>query len=244
MNPRFKQIAVTLAALATIGLTLSLGQWQLRRAAEKMALQSAIESQGSKSALDAVALRQTSDPLALVHQPTRLRGSWVTDATVFLDNRQMNARVGFFVLTPMLLEGGGAVLVQRGWVPRNFEKRTELPAVHTPQGLVDIAGRIAPPPSKLYEPGTAATGTIRQNLDMDQFRRETGLPLMPVTVLQTGVTGDGLQREWPVINVGVDKHYGYAFQWFAIAVLVVALTLWFQFIRPYYQRSQEPQDHV
>ena len=59
-----------------------------------------------------------------------------------------------------------------------------------------------------------------------------------------GAPSEGLRRAWPAVNVGVDKHYGYAFQWFALAALVAALTLWFQIIRPMYQRPQQPNRHV
>jgi surfeit locus 1 family protein len=232
-----------------VALTSSLGLWQLRRAAEKLALQTTIERQGAKAPLTTAQLRGAADLLPLVHQRVYLRGTWAAAATVFLDNRQMDAKVGFFVLTPLVLEGGGAVLVQRGWAPRNFTDRNTLPKVETPGGVVDVEGRIALPPSKLFEPGPAATGTIRQNLDLAQLKTETGLPLLAVSVLQLGEPSEGLQRVWPAVNLGVDKHYGYAFQWFALAALVAALTLWFQFIRPHYIRPQnlrstEPQDHV
>ena len=244
MNPRSRLVALLVGAVLTVVLTTSLGFWQLRRAAEKIALQESIERQGVKTPLTAVQLREASDSLLLVHQPVQLRGTWAVASTVFLDNRQMDAKVGFFVFTPLVLEGGGAVLVQRGWVPRNFESRSQLPPIETPSGLVDVAGRIALPPSKLFEPGTVAAGTIRQNLDIVQFSTETGLPLMAVTVLQSGSPSEGLLRAWPNIKLGVDKHYGYAFQWFALAALVAALTLWFQIVRPFYQRSNKPNRHV
>lgn len=244
MNPRIRLLALLVGAVLTVALTMSLGFWQLRRAAEKIALQEAMDRQGAKTPVAATQLRQAADPVPLVHQRVHLRGNWVVASTVFLDNRQMDAKVGFFVLTPLVLEGGGAVLVQRGWVPRNFVNRTELPQVETPSGVVELEGRIALPPSKLFEPGTAAAGTIRQNLNLVQFRVETGLPLMAVTVLQSGAPSEGLRREWPAVNLGVDKHYGYAFQWFALAALVAALALWFQIIRPLYQRSHQPNRHV
>jgi surfeit locus 1 family protein len=240
VNPRIRLLALVIGAVFMVFVTTSLGFWQLRRAAEKIALQEAMEGQGLKAPLSALQLKQTVDPVTLVHQRVRLRGTWAAASTVFLDNRQMDAKVGFFVLTPLVLEGGGAVLVQRGWAPRNFESRTQLPPVDTPAGLVDIEGRIALPPSKLFEPGAAVAGTIRQNLDLVQFQKETGLPLIAVTVLQTGAPSEGLRRDWPAVQLGVDKHYGYAFQWFALAALVAALTLWFQIIRPFYLRSPEP----
>ena len=244
MNPKVRLVALLIAALLTVALTTSLGFWQLRRAAEKITLQDTMDGQAAKTPLTTAQLREAADAVRLVHQRVQLRGTWAAAHTVFLDNRQMDAKVGFFVLTPLVLEGGGAVLVQRGWAPRNFENRSQLPPVETPFGVVNLEGRIGLPPSKLFEPGAAAAGTIRQNLDLTQFRTETGLPLMAVTVLQSGEPSEGLRRAWPAVNVGVDKHYGYAFQWFALAALVAALTLWFQIIRPMYQRPQQPNRHV
>ena len=245
MNARLRFGLVTIAAVLAIALTLALGRWQLSRAAEKEALQAAIESQGSKSALDDSAVLAVADPQTLVHQPARLRGHWVQDATVFLDNRQMGARVGFFVMTPLLLEGSNAALVvQRGWIPRNFEKRTDLPQIETPSGVVEVEGRIAPPPSKLYEPGTPGTGAIRQNLDLAQFRAQTRLPLMAITLQQRGAASEGLLRDWPAVNLGVDKHYGYALQWFGLAALVAGLYFWFGIFRRFIHRPKDTASHV
>jgi surfeit locus 1 family protein len=222
-----------------------MGRWQLSRAVQKLDLQAAMDAQGAKTAVDAAALRAVSDWTPLLHHRARLRGRWVPGSTVFLDNRQMNARVGFYVLTPFILEGSAGVLVvQRGWVPRNFEDRARLPVVTTPTGVVEIEGRIAPAPSQLYEPGSPASGTIRQNLDLAQFRAETVLPLAPMTLQQTGAPSEGLLRDWPTVNLGVDKHYGYAFQWFGLAALIAGLYVWFQMLRPFFQRRHKPTTHA
>jgi surfeit locus 1 family protein len=152
--------------------------------------------------------------------------------TVFLDNRPMNGKSGFIVLTPMLLENSGtAVLVQRGWSPRNFIDRAQVPQVPTPDGVIELAGRIAPPPSKLYDFDASQAGVIRQNLDMAQFSREIGRPLAVVSVQQSGPSDAGLLHDWPRVNVGVEKHYGYAFQWFALGGLIALLYGWFQIVR-------------
>ena len=245
MNLRLRFAMLTMAAVLAAGLTASLGMWQLSRASQKQLLQAALSTQSSKAVLDGRELHAAATPLQLVHQRARLTGRWVQDKTVFLDNRQMDARVGFFVLTPFVLEDpGGVILVQRGWAPRNFENRTRLPTVDTPVGRVEIEGRIAPPPAKLYELSGAPLGAIRQNLDLVQFQVETGLPLLPITLLQTGAASEGLLREWPAVNVGVDKHYGYAFQWFGLSTLIVGLYLWFQIFRRFIYRSKDPASHV
>jgi surfeit locus 1 family protein len=153
---------------------------------------------------------------------------------VYLDNRPMSGKTGFVVVTPLVLDGSSqAILVQRGWVPRNFADRTRLPDVSTPSGTVTVEGRIAPPPSRLYEFTGIESGRIRQNLDVPAFRAETGLPLLEVSLLQTGAASEGLLREWAAPNLGVDKHYGYAFQWFGLCALVIILYGWFQLVLPF-----------
>ena len=163
-----------------------------------------------------------------------LRGTWDARRTIFLDNRQMRGTPGFHVVTPLKLEGTDRhVLVQRGWAPRDFARRENLPPVQTPTGLVEIRGRIAPPPARLYELGPAGAGPIRQNLDIAAFRAETGLQLAEVSVLQTApAASEGLLRDWPRPASGSGKNYGYAFQWWALSALIAILYVWFQFIAP------------
>lgn len=229
MSGRLRFWVIAITAMAAIVITLSLGRWQLSRAAQKENLQAAIEAQGLRASLDNSALTGLTDASTAIHRVAVLRGTWVTARTVFLDNRQMNAKPGFYVLTPLQLEGtASTVLVQRGWVARNFMDRNSVPSVDTTSGIVSVVGRIAPPPSKLYELGDTGRGLIRQNLDLAQFRKETGLPLLPVSIQQTAAPSEGLLRDWPSVGHGADKNYGYAFQWFGLSALIAILYVWFQ----------------
>ena len=245
MNARSRFAWVTLATLLGFVLTMSLGRWQLNRAAEKQALQAEMDAQGSKLFVDAGMLLASKDLATLVQQHALLRGHWAENQTVYLDNRQMNAKVGFFVITPLVLDATQQVIVvQRGWVPRNFIERDKLPVIETPKGPVQVEGRIAPLPSKLFDPGKAAPAAIRQNLDLEQYRAQTGLPLLPVMLQQTGGPSDGLLREWPAVNLGVEKHYGYALQWFGMGALIAFLYLWFQILKPYFHRTKDSNPHA
>ena len=224
-----KRILIALAAAVAIAATIALGFWQWGRGAQKTALHEAMARQETLPAVGAEAL---SDPLAL-HRPVVLRGTWIADRTIWLDNRQMNAVPGFYVVTPLRLEGSNTVvLVQRGWAPRNFTRREALPALTTPAGPVEVRGRLAPPPAKLYAFDADELGPIRQNLDLGRFRAETGLPLAPLSVQQTGAASEGLLRQWPQAGSGAEKNYGYAFQWWAIAALIAILSAWFQHLLP------------
>jgi surfeit locus 1 family protein len=215
---------VTGAAVAGVAATLALGAWQMSRAAQKLALHAAIEQRQALPPVPQQKLLASRDPAALLHRAVVLRGHWVANRTVFLDNRQMQAKVGFYVVTPLRLEGSDrAVLVERGWVQRNFLERDKLPAVATPEAAVEL---------RVYEFAGAAPGPIRQNLDLAQFRAETGLPLLDFAVQQTGGPSDGLLRDWPEPASGVATNYGYAAQWWALSILIAILYVWFQFIAP------------
>ena len=233
---RLRFVGILLAAVLSVALTSSLGLWQLRRAAQKEAWQTQMAQRVEMAVMDGATLGQAQDNAdnraGLIHRRVKLQGQWLADSTWFLDNRQMNARVGFYVVTPLRLTASNAViLVQRGWAPRHFTERTQLPEVSTPPGEVAIEGRIALAPSKLYELGDSGHGPIRQNLDLASLRAETGWPLLEVTVVQTGAASEGLLREWPQPASGVEKHHGYAFQWFGLSALITLLYVWFQIVR-------------
>ncbi|RZL60911.1 MAG: SURF1 family protein [Variovorax sp.] len=265
MPARWRFGVVTTMAVLALAATVSLGRWQLDRAAYKEALQADIDAQKQRPPLDQADFLAMDKPADAVNRTVRLRGLWLAPQTVYLDNRQMHGVPGFYVLTPLALEGSEeTVMVQRGWLQRNFAERTQLAPVDTPAGLVEVTGRIAPPPSQLLQIGRASpaasaptgpaapaqaeadvaaalppdglvgSSPIRQNLDLAAFRTETALPLRTdVSIQQTGAASEGLKRDWPAPALGVEKHYGYAFQWFGLAALVIVLYVWFQVIAPF-----------
>ena len=250
MTSRRARVVVLLAALLGVGLTARLGWWQLDRAAEKSQLQARVDQRGVMPPLPAAQLARRSDQaIEQQHRRIVLLGRWLPEHTVYLENRQMNGRPGFFVVTPLVLAPGDAVLVQRGWMPRDFMERSRLQPLPTPEGEVSVQGRVAAWPSKLFDfsagASASARGAIRQNVDMDELARATGLALRPLSIQQTddavggSVTpADGLLRLWPVVNLDTSKHHGYAFQWFALSALIAGLYAWFEWIRPRYAKQQ------
>lgn len=243
VQPRFWFIS--LAALVVVVAGLLLGRWQLSRAAQKEALQASIVAQAALPSLiqrDVLALNLAATPSAysqpdLLDRTLTLQGVWLPKYTVYLDNRQMNNKQGFFVLMPLQLASSDrVVLVQRGWVQRDFTNRERLPVLTTPEGSVRITGRIALGPAHLLELGgaqravVAALSRIRQNLNLSSYQSEIQLPLWDHLLLQTDATADGLLRDWAMPSFGIEKHYGYAFQWFGLSALMAILYVWFQLV--------------
>jgi surfeit locus 1 family protein len=232
------RLAWGVAALAFATLTCTAGVWQLSRAHRKLAFEAQVAERGAMPPLPAGQLAR--DAAAGELQAQRhivLTGEWDAPHTIYLMNRSMDERSGFYVTTPLRLPDGTAVLVQRGWIARDDADPTKAPPVATPPGPVTVRGHVAPWPSHWIELGHLSKGAVRQNLELAPFSAESGLALRPVTVAedaQAGNASDGLRRDWPAPTAGVSiaTHYGYAFQWFAMAATVLVLYVFFQFIRP------------
>jgi surfeit locus 1 family protein len=231
---------ISAVALALVIVGLRLGFWQLDRAAQKQAIVSGMALKAGLNPLDNLGLIALApEPLKELHRTVVLRGRWLPKHTVYLDNRQMNGLVGYYVITPLqLVDRDGqptnhVVVVQRGWAPRDFLDRTNLPAIDTPLDNVVVEGRLAPPPSQLYSWASTEEGALRQNLEWARYGNEVGLPLVPYSVMALGDPSEGLKRDWPQVDAKIHTHYGYAAQWFALTLLIAGLYIWFQWIAPY-----------
>ena len=219
--------ALLLAAAACAG-GIALGNWQAGRAQQKRALGVQLER-----ALQAPPTEITSemvvDPDTTAMKHVRARGRFVGEHTVLLDNKLRNGRPGYEVLTPLRLNGTH-VLVNRGWVPA-ARTRDVLPSVPLPAGEVTIAGLALARLPQAFAAGPAGSGPVRQNLDLDRYATETRLRMQPIVIEQHSDTPDGLLREWPRPDSGIDKHRSYALQWYSLAALAVLLFVVLSFRR-------------
>ena len=214
------------AALVGIAVTIALGNWQLRRAAEKIATEQAWEAARQAAPAD---LRDTSDLAGVAAQlprRVRVRGTFEHERTVWLDNRALQGRAGFLVVTPLRVQATQArVLVNRGWAARDPVDRTHLPPVGRPEGVVEIEGMALQGVPRAFEFTHSDSGAIRQNLDVEELRKEIGAPVAEFVVQQTSTLEDALDRHWLPPAAGVDRHRGYAFQWFALAALLAVIVV-------------------
>jgi surfeit locus 1 family protein len=119
------------------------------------------------------------------------------------------------------------VLVNRGWVVADAD-RTKLPSIATPDGQVTVSGTATTALQKTLELSKeVVSGPVWANLDPTRYAAVTGLAVQPVMILQQDDVNDGLVRKWTRPDSGSAKNWGYAFQWFsmALAVLIIYLVL-------------------
>jgi surfeit locus 1 family protein len=212
--------AFSLAAIACI-VFVSLGSWQSRRAAEKRELGAALDLAAEAAPVELPARD-------VIHKRVAARGTFLPERTVLLDNKLRRGRPGYEVVTPLRL-ADSSVLVNRGWMPAPPSRDT-VPAVRTPSGEVRVEGIALERIPHALSAG-AASGRVRQNLDIAAFGAETGLRLLPLVLEQHSDLDDGLVRDWPRPDLGVEKHESYSLQWYSFAALAVALALILSFRR-------------
>ena len=212
----------TLAALFFAALTFWLGQWQLGRAEEKRALQAAYDAAAE---LPVAELATLPMPPAR-YTRARVSGHLDDDHRIYLDNRVHQGRAGYHVITP-LLHTDGVVLVNRGWLPRGSDRAAPPPVAREP-GVVTLQGLLVPARSRYLElSARSVEGRVWQNLDLDRFRAGYRAELPDLMLLQTSDSTDGLVRDWPRPDAGVERHLGYAGQWFSLTAAIAALYVYY-----------------
>ena len=213
--------ASSLAAAAFIALTVALGNWQTRRAEEKLEAGRVLDEAARGPALQVPPARV--DAAAFERRRVAARGTFVARDTLFLDNKVMHGAAGYHVVTPLKLESGGMhILVNRGWIAAG--ERSRLPEVPTPEGVQTIEGTAVVPGSRILELAPEdASGPRRQNLVLAREEKRLGLELQPFVIEQTSEARDGLVRTWERPDSGVERHRGYALQWYSFAALAAAL---------------------
>jgi surfeit locus 1 family protein len=161
----------------------------------------------------------------IVFRRVSLRGEYVREWPLYLDNRPMHGVAGFYVLMPFKIEGSDQhVLLVRGWQPRNPANRTQMPLLKTPEEVIQLEGVIRPGMDKVMQLGASEAykpGVILQNLDIADGARQMGFRMPEFVLNQTTDTADGLLRDWTLPSVGADKNRAYAFQWYALSLMAV-----------------------
>jgi surfeit locus 1 family protein len=224
------------AAVIGIAITASLGNWQLNRAAEKRELKARADAYAAQPPIHVSA---AEIPVAdIAQRRVEARGMFDPRYAVYIDNRLYRGMPGYHVIMPLELAGGARyVLVNRGWIARPLDRR-DPPRVSTPQGEVTVEGTASLPSARVLELSEHVTeGRIWQNLTLERYREVMPIAIQPFVVLQDRAPEDGLVREWAPADFGIDKHYGYAFQWFGLAATIAIFYAVTQFRR---SRAQTP----
>lgn len=240
----------TLLMLLAVGVMIRLGIWQLDRLAGRRAFNQHVRLMQAANPLD---LNAVTDPSALTGMEYRAAfasGVYDFDSQIALRNQYWGdpegiAEYGYHLFTPLILEDGRAVLVDRGWIPADYADPAswsafdDAPAASV-TGILRLflaegeMGGGVPDPA----PAPGETRRVWNFLDLDLLQLQIPSPLLPVYLQQAPAEAEQSlpYKALPELELTEGPHLGYALQWFFYAGLVF-------FGYPVYLRKQSQASH-
>ncbi len=215
-TPRWQMCAITLITLLVF---TRLGFWQLQRADEKKQMLLAHHTLRKQSPI----LWKTTDALPAQYQQIQLQGRFLPQ-TLLLDNQHHQHQFGYHVIAPLVLANGHVLLIDQGWLSGDVTRR-RLPKIEVQTGLISLRGS-AYYPSENWHLGQVfekehANLVVIELLDtklIGQFLHKSVYPF--IIRLDKDDKSIGYVREWPTVAMPPERHYAYAVQWFAMALVV------------------------
>lgn len=238
MRPFRPGLVPTLVVLALLPVLIGLGLWQLGRANEKRVLLAVYAEREAAAPVAGAQLLGDTDP---AYRRVQLHGRFDPQHSVLLDSRMRDGHAGVELLQPFLDEPSGRWwLVNRGWLP--WPDRRVSVAFDTPDYPQDVTAwvYIAPGASFLLRAdapdgdwprllNSVDAARVWEQLARDGYAHELRLEPGP----------DSYRVDWPVVALGPEKHLGYAVQWFALALALFALYLYFG----WHHHNKKEKDH-
>lgn len=217
----------TLAMLLAVAMCIKLGLWQHHKAEVKQALQTQLDQRLQEAP---VALpEKIADLEAWRYRRVKARGTYDTRYQILLDNQVEREAAGYHVVTPLQLENGVRVLVNRGWIAAPAD-HGKVPQVVTPGGMLEVEGTVWLPPDKFFAleptPASEQWHQVWQNMDMKRYARSVPFAVQPFAIRLDAKSGaGGFVRDWPRPAERIEMHVGYAYQWFGFALAFMVIYL-------------------
>lgn len=224
---------LSIFTLLLFPVLISLGNWQLSREQEKLALQ------------EVYALRQAAPPISIVklnrqndiqYMRLQLRGQYDNEHSFLLDNKVNVGQVGFDVITPFYADTNELFFINRGWAAQG-QYRSDYPVIEPVVGMVNLNAAVYVPVGRQVMLGVDAESSswprLIQSLEPVQMMQQLnvagtaqGFEYFPYS-LRLAENAPGVQvRNWPLISTSPEKHRGYAVQWFLMAAVLLLLYFW------------------
>jgi len=226
---KFSLFSIVLYLLLVV-LLLSLGFWQLGRAEQKEVL---LRQQNSSSQVAVLKLTKGIDLNTTRYRKATITGHYDSAKQYLIDNQILNGRVGYYVMTPFMVDGlKVAVLVNRGWILLNKDRRV-LPELTIDSSELTITGRINHFPVvgiKLAgaEIPTEGWPSVVQVVDSKVLSKKLGYELLPFQIELDKNMSHGYERDWKKKQfMPPEKHVAYAVQWFGLALTLTVLFIGF-----------------
>jgi cytochrome oxidase assembly protein ShyY1 len=218
--------------VALVATMIALGFWQLRRLDEKSTYKHLVEARQEQPVVEVTDLLPVDAAVddeavdAVLYRSVRSTGTYADDDTVVVENRTLNGAPGGWVLTPLRLDDGPVVIVNRGFV--GFDRDGAIVAPPAPSGTVQVEGLVFPSQRRgSFGPADRCAGEVLVRVDLDCYATRLGYDVLPAWVQL--VTSDPAEpapaRDAPALlalgppTPDEGPHLSYAVQWFIFSTI-------------------------
>ena len=216
----FRYLIPSILIVATIVFLTSLGFWQLDRANEKRAIEASIQK-ANTGIVELIA--DENRLLEKEYYQVRLKGQYQSNKQFIYDNQIVDQVSGYYVLTPFKLESQpSTIIINRGFIPWNGD-REKLADVSIKKTKSEIKVQISKP-IKRIELKSSEIGNnfpvLIQAVDLVKMSELAGIDFSSMVGLLDASMDDGFVRKWEPYTGSIEKHIGYAVQWFLMAIVL------------------------
>ena len=221
MSLRF--ILPSILITATFAFLVSLGFWQLDRADEKRGIEASIKQANTGSV---ELIRKEEGLQSKEYYEVRLQGKYLSDKQFIYDNQIVDQVSGYYVLTPYALEGQSkSILINRGFIPWNG-RRDKLADIVIGQETREIKVQISKPIKRMeLKPSEVSIQfpALIQSIDLQDMADRAKVDFSSVIGLLDASASNGFIRKWEPYTGSIEKHIGYAVQWFLMALVLAII---------------------
>jgi len=216
----FRFLVPSVLILATMAFLVSLGFWQLDRADQKRTIEASIQK--ANTGVVELIVNQ-NELLNKEYYEVRLQGSYVSDKQFIYDNQIVDQASGYYVLTPFVLTGqSNAIMINRGFIPWNG-RRDQLADIAVDSAFREVKIQVSRPIKRIELKTSDISNqfpVLIQAIDFDVIEEISSTSFVRVIGLLDPSPPDGFVRKWDPYTGSIEKHIGYAIQWFLMALVL------------------------
>jgi surfeit locus 1 family protein len=216
----FRFLVPFILILATMAFLVSLGFWQLDRADQKRTIEASIQK--ANTGVVELIVNQ-NELLNKEYYEVRLQGSYIGDKQFIYDNQIVDQASGYYVLTPFVLTGqSNAIMINRGFIPWNG-RRDQLDDIAVDSTYREIKIQVSRPIKRIELKTSDISNqfpVLIQAIDFDVIEEISSTSFVDVIGLLDPSSDDGFVRKWEPYTGSIEKHIGYAIQWFLMALVL------------------------
>ena len=223
-----RRYGVLIVGALAAAVCVRLGVWQVSRLHQRQAFRAMVEARQRQPELEVTALtafRAVTFGIedSLAYRPAVARGVFDFSRQVVVVARSVDEVPAVYVVTPLRLAGGSAILVERGWVPSPDAYTVPLDSLGEPDSA-QVAGILLRITASREFPLPDSTWPVPVPVaDPDRLAGRFPYRLLPWVLRRSEGAAPPVPGLRPIPTPVIDNgpHLSYAIQWFAFATIAL-----------------------